>query len=76
MKRSILVPLVTGLMVFAAVYLLMSWWPGMRIKLAADPWTYFVSNTLHMAGFKLLLSAAAGAAAGAVAGFFGRTGKM
>lgn len=76
MKKSFWIPLITALMVFAAAYLLTSWAPGMRLKLAADPWTYFVRNTLHMAGFKLLVSAGAAVIAGAIVHFAGKAGKM
>lgn len=69
MKKSVLVPLVTALIVFVIAYLFLCCGPGMGIKLAADPWTYFVENLTHMAGSKLLMSAAAAGIAGAI-GYF------
>lgn len=43
--------------------------PGWRIKLAADPVTYFIESIRHMVFIKVLIALAAGLAVGAVSMF-------
>lgn len=66
MKKAVITALVTAFIVFVLAWFFMSYGPGMAIKLAADPWTYFVKNLAHGAGFKLLVSAVSAGIAGAM----------
>lgn len=51
---------------FAVTYLAICYAPGWRIKLEADPATYFRESITHMVFVKSLIALAAGAIAGAV----------
>jgi len=41
---------------FLVVYLIICYFPSMRIKLAAEPMEYFVASIKHNMGFEILVS--------------------
>ena len=65
MKRKIL-SVCLFLVIFAAVYALLCYFPPLRIKLAAGPMEYFRESIRHGVPFKMLVSAIAGLLAGSV----------
>lgn len=59
MKRT-LTSILFFILGFIISYLMISWLPAMRIKLAAEPMEYFLENIRHMAQFKGTVSLAVG----------------
>lgn len=51
---------------FCGAYLYMCYGPGWGIKLAADPWTYFLESIRHGAAMKTLISLLIGTLFGSV----------
>ena len=45
---------------FAAAYIIIGYFPSMRIKLAAEPMAYFIATIKHNVEFKLLVSSVCG----------------
>lgn len=69
MKKSVL-SLIWFIFAFAAAYLSLCYLvPDLRIKLAAEPFVYFIENIKHMAPLKTAVSFVAGIAAAAVSFF-------
>ena len=62
--KKIWISVLIFIAVFAGVYLLLCYLPGMRIKLAADAGTYFLKSLQHNMGFKASISGALGLLAG------------
>ncbi|WP_144676237.1 hypothetical protein [Desulfitobacterium sp. LBE] len=61
--------------VFIAVYLMLCYWPGFRIKLYAPPMEYFVESVKHMVVFKALVSAVEGLLAAGIGSVMQRRAK-
>ena len=59
MKRT-LTSILIFILGFIISYLMISWLPAMRIKLAAEPMEYFLENIRHMVQFKAMVSFAIG----------------
>ena len=65
--KKIGVSLALFVMAFAATYLACCYLiPGWRIKLEADPVTYFIKSVNHMVFIKSMIALAVGAVVGAV----------
>ncbi len=74
-KWLISISLLLAAMTFIIAYVVCCYIPPLRIKLAADPLTYFAESLRHMAVFKAAVSAAAACLAGALTWFLGRRSK-
>lgn len=70
MRKRVLLTAVVAVAAFAVSYIGFSY--GFRLKLSADPLTYFIESMKHMALLKTALSAAIAVLAGAATYFIAR----
>ena len=75
MKKAGL-PAILFLVSFVLTYLVCCYLiPAFKIKLAADPWTYFLTSIQHMAVLKTVLSLVAGLTVGGISAAISKTTK-
>ena len=71
MKKKIILPVILAVVAFVLSYIVCCC--ILKIKLAADPFTYFVENAKHMFFFKAAVSAVIAGLIGTVAYYFTKT---
>ena len=54
--KKVIFPIILFVIIFAVTYFILCYLPSMRIKLDADPMTYFIESIQTMVLFKTIIS--------------------
>lgn len=65
--KKVIFPIILFVIIFAVTYFILCYLPSMRIKLDADPMTYFIESIQTMILFKTIISVIVGLLVGGLA---------